>query len=142
MAAYITVLYCVYVLSCVADDAACRLQRLSAIVIKRHYYYYYSLVYGLFLGCLECPRCRLLLLTSVVSVWQSVCHARSFHAAFVKSLWSLVSLYSLPPTNPSRDDGTCYIDRSVHVPCMSVVQLYYLYVPLVVYFDFCIGCHI
>jgi len=41
-AAYITVLYCVYVLSYVVDDADCRLQRLSAIVlIKRHYYYYY-----------------------------------------------------------------------------------------------------
>jgi len=25
----------------VADDADCRLQRLSVIVIKRHYYYYY-----------------------------------------------------------------------------------------------------
>jgi len=41
MAAYIIVLYCVYVLSCVADDADCRLQRLSAIVLKIHYYYYY-----------------------------------------------------------------------------------------------------
>jgi len=29
----------------VADDADCRLQRLSAIVIKRHYYYYYYYYY-------------------------------------------------------------------------------------------------
>jgi len=43
MAAYIAVLYCVFILSCVADDADCRLQHLSAIVVKRHYYYsYYS----------------------------------------------------------------------------------------------------
>jgi len=45
MAAYITVYsLCVFyysVLSCVADVADCSLQRLSAIVIKRHYYYYY-----------------------------------------------------------------------------------------------------
>jgi len=48
MAAYITVLNYVYslcvfyysVLSCVADVADCPLQRLSAIVIKRHYYYH------------------------------------------------------------------------------------------------------
>jgi len=52
MAAYITVLNYAYslcvlyynVLSCVADVADCRLQRLSAIVIKRHYYYYYYLI--------------------------------------------------------------------------------------------------
>jgi len=49
MAAYITMLNYVYslcvfyynVLSCVADVADCPLQRLSAIVIKRHCYYYY-----------------------------------------------------------------------------------------------------
>jgi len=33
-----------YVLSCAADDADCRLQRLSAIVIKRHYYYSFNVV--------------------------------------------------------------------------------------------------
>jgi len=53
MAAYITVLNYVYswnvfyynVLSCVADVADCPLQRLPAIVIKRHYYYYYYYYY-------------------------------------------------------------------------------------------------
>jgi len=46
---------------------------------------------SLFLGCIECMRCRLLLPMCMVSVHQSVRHAGSFGAAFAKSLWPLVT---------------------------------------------------